>query len=74
MKTKIIKPREANKLLKKRLEKIKKKLPKYWKVFFVKDNPTYKGEEDFLGNVLAGRSMSEVTIVEIENWLKNFKP
>jgi len=73
MKNKIIKPREANKLLKAKLEKIKKKLPTNWRVLFIHDHPTYKGQSAFLGNVMASRSIHEETILLIETWVANLK-
>lgn len=67
--TKLIKPREAAKLLKKKLDKIRPKLPNNWRILFIHDHDEYKGQSEFLGNVIAGRSMHEETITKIETWV-----
>lgn len=71
--TKLIKPREARALLRKRLKAIKKKLPDNWRILFIHDNQEYKGQSDFLGNVMAGRSLHEETIEKIDTWATNLK-
>lgn len=76
MKTKLIKPREARALLKKRVTALKKKLPDNWRILFMHDNKEYAGQSAFLGNVMAERSLHEETIEKIEKWVEtlNEKP
>ncbi len=66
----IVKPREEKKALKERVELLRPKLPTNWIVLFTHDNREYKGEETFLAQVIAGRSLSAGTIDKIEEWVK----
>jgi len=52
--------------LKSRLRNVKPLLPTNWKVLYFYEYPQDKGQEDFLANVYAGKSLHEPTIVKLE--------
>lgn len=65
---------KRNEKLRKRLaavsEVIEKEGKTAWRQIFIHLNPSYKGNEAFLTNVMAGRSLHEPTIKLLENTFK----
>jgi hypothetical protein len=74
MHTKLLSPsKKARQKLKGRVDVIKSQLPANWKILYFYEFPEDKGQDVFLTNVIAGKSLHEATIVKLEKLCEKLK-